>query len=190
MDDLIEFDTNNLIDLLDKFLLDELSKETNNTATRTTPTTSACIDSLNNPSSLQLFQAKSIPTISIKNYLSRILRYCPSTNQVFLSLLVYFNRMKSLSNVFTLNSYNIHRLIIAGITVSSKFLSDIFYTNSRYAKVSCGLADVDTLTHIQVGGLPLSELNQLELHFLLLNDFNLFINKSEIDFYFKLLLEH
>ncbi|EIM21224.1 cyclin-related 2 [Wallemia mellicola CBS 633.66] len=175
MDDLIEFDTNNLIDLLDKFLLDELSKETNNTATRTTPTTSACIDSLNNPSSLQLFQAKSIPTISIKNYLSRILRYCPSTNQVFLSLLVYFNRMKSLSNVFTLNSYNIHRLIIAGITVSSKFLSDIFYTNSRYAKV---------------GGLPLSELNQLELHFLLLNDFNLFINKSEIDFYFKLLLEH
>ncbi|TIB70703.1 hypothetical protein E3Q18_03495 [Wallemia mellicola] len=83
--------------------------------------------------------------------------------------------MKSLSNVFTLNSYNIHRLIIAGITVSSKFLSDIFYTNSRYAKV---------------GGLPLSELNQLELHFLLLNDFNLFINKSEIDFYFKLLLEH
>lgn len=57
---------------------------------------------------------------------------------------------------FTIDSYNIHRLLIAGVTVASKFFSDVFYTNSRYAKV---------------GGLPQTELNQLELHFLLLNDF-------------------
>ncbi|TIA75387.1 hypothetical protein E3P92_00249 [Wallemia ichthyophaga] len=138
------------------------------------PHTQACSSSLNNPSTLQLFQAKSIPSISIHNYLVRILRYCPSTNEVFISLIIYFDRMKLLSSLFTINSYNIHRLIIAGITVSSKFFSDIFYTNSRYAKV---------------GGLPLSELNQLELHFLLLNDFNLVINQSELDSYTKKLLE-
>lgn len=57
---------------------------------------------------------------------------------------------------FAIDSYNIHRLLIAGVTVASKFFSDVFYTNSRYAKV---------------GGLPQSELNQLELQFLLLNDF-------------------
>ena len=37
---------------------------------------------------------------------------------------------------FVIDSYNIHRLIIAGVTVASKFFSDVFYTNSRYAKVS------------------------------------------------------
>jgi hypothetical protein len=33
------------------------------------------------------------------------------------------------------DSFNIHRLVIAGVTCASKFFSDIFYTNSRYAKV-------------------------------------------------------
>lgn len=36
---------------------------------------------------------------------------------------------------FVVDSYNIHRLIIAGVTCASKFFSDVFYTNSRYAKV-------------------------------------------------------
>lgn len=36
---------------------------------------------------------------------------------------------------FVIDSWNIHRLVIAGVTVASKFFSDVFYTNSRYAKV-------------------------------------------------------
>ncbi|KAG6806138.1 Exocyst complex component S3, partial [Tephrocybe sp. NHM501043] len=49
-----------------------------------------------------------------------------------------------------------------------KFFSNVFYTNSRYAKV---------------GGLPLTELNQLELQFLLLNDFRLVISSAEMQRY-------
>jgi len=37
---------------------------------------------------------------------------------------------------FTIDSFNVHRLVIAGVTVASKFFSDVFYTNSRYAKAS------------------------------------------------------
>jgi hypothetical protein len=44
----------------------------------------------------------------------------------------------------------------------------VFYTNSRYAKV---------------GGLPPHELNQLELQFLLLNDFRLVIPREEMQRY-------
>jgi hypothetical protein len=81
-----------------------------------------------------------VPTITLEAYLLRILKYCPTTNEVFLSLLVYFDRMSKLSNeatgkAFVIDSYNIHRLVIAGVTVASKFFSDVFYTNSRYAKV-------------------------------------------------------
>ncbi|EIN10242.1 cyclin-domain-containing protein, partial [Punctularia strigosozonata HHB-11173 SS5] len=119
------------------------------------------------------FHARNIPTISLEAYLLRILKYCPTTNEVFLSLLVYFDRMARLSKeatgrTFVIDSFNIHRLVIAGVTVASKFFSDVFYTNSRYAKV---------------GGLPQAELNSLELQFLLLNNFELMVSPEEMQKY-------
>jgi len=103
--------------------------------------TSASRSSLANPASTLAFHARNIPTIPLEAYLLRILRYCPTTNEVFLALLVYFDRMSRLAHdatgrTFVIDSYNVHRLIIAGVTVASKFFSDVFYTNSRYAKVS------------------------------------------------------
>lgn len=126
------------------------------------------------------FHGKNVPNISILSYLTRIHKYCPTTYEVFLSLLVYLDRMASgirsgtlnsfksaarsagrevmspvggpadadssssgsdddsmseLAHCFVVDSFNIHRLVIAGVTCASKFFSDVFYTNSRYAKV-------------------------------------------------------
>jgi PHO85 cyclin-6/7 len=86
------------------------------------------------------FHARNVPSITLESYLLRILKYCPTTNEVFVSLLVYFDRMAKLSREttgrdFIIDNFNIHRLVIAGVTVASKFFSDVFYTNSRYAKV-------------------------------------------------------
>lgn len=171
--------------------------------------------------SVLAFHGKNVPAITILSYLSRIDKYCPTTYEVFLSLLVYFDRMTERVNdmvsrtersrrsstsrtrgsasvashdtpmgdasrspaesdddladddesddevmvdpptkyareagrsavthvverslglptpatYFVVDSFNIHRLVIAGVTCSSKFFSDVFYTNSRYAKV-------------------------------------------------------
>lgn len=172
--------------------------------------TTAALSTLNAPSSTLCFHARHIPSISIEAYLLRILKYCPTTNDVFLSLLVYFDRMSRVGVTgsfpgepsvgswakteatdemeedaeeptfpgirgFAIDSYNVHRLVIAGITVASKFFSDVFYTNARYAKV---------------GGLAVHELNQLELHFLLLTDFRLMIPVSEIQQYGDQLLAY
>jgi hypothetical protein len=182
-------------------------------------------------SSVLAFHGKNVPSITILSYLSRINKYCPTSYEVFLALLVYFDRMTervnsgpmqslreanqkavgeqgrrvdsssaeslasdkmegvttsaaaatqlatppasgsiqhavqqgvpgtphsrpstvdspslspelngvdpyNLSHFFVVDSFNIHRLVIAGVTCASKFFSDIFYTNSRYAKVS------------------------------------------------------
>ncbi|KAL0144320.1 cyclin [Mucor lusitanicus] len=112
------------------------------------------------------FHARSLPSIDIDAYLLRILKYCPCANECFLSLLVYFDRMsQNKLDPLRIDSYNIHRLVIAGIMVSSKFFSDIFYTNTRYAKV---------------GGLPVKELNVLELEFLRINNYNIFIPLEEL----------
>jgi hypothetical protein len=105
-----------------------------------TTLTTASRTALSTPSSPLTFHARNIPTITLEAYLLRILKYCPATNDVFLALLVYFDRMAKLSleakgKAFVIDSYNVHRLVIAGVTVSSKFFSDVFYTNSRYAKV-------------------------------------------------------
>ncbi|KAI9715735.1 MAG: hypothetical protein M1812_005733 [Candelaria pacifica] len=207
--------------------------------------------------SVLAFHGKNVPSISIQSYLSRIHKYCPTTYEVFLSLLVYFDRMTErvnsepmhnlrhasqhsgehigqstggdtmhnvsigsmrpgsspsvdraipsrpqsgssethhlgeasspfivpdpstgedfdLSHFFVVDSFNIHRLVIAGVTCASKFFSDVFYTNSRYAKV---------------GGLPLAELNHLELQFLLLNDFRLSVPVEELEAYGTMLVE-
>lgn len=156
--------------------------------------------------SVLAFHGKNVPSITILSYLSRIHKYCPTTYEVFLSLVVYFDRMTqmvnnealrdyhsgkqkaddtgsprsaymngahsaadpivvsieeeedlvdsddeessspilsslqdkdafNLSQFFIVDSFNIHRLVIAGVTCASKFFSDVFYTNSRYAKV-------------------------------------------------------
>jgi len=165
-------------------------------------------------SSVLAFHGKTVPSITILSYLARIHKYCPTTYEVFISLLVYFDRMTvtvnsgrlegirraselsldtmlyrsdsgvhnaqsrrvsseqnnamtsptrgqtildrqlqdrsarrdlsssvpsdpdlDLSHFFVVDSFNIHRLIISAVTCASKFFSDIFYTNSRYAKV-------------------------------------------------------
>ncbi|PQE11659.1 hypothetical protein CJF32_00004866 [Rutstroemia sp. NJR-2017a WRK4] len=194
-------------------------------------------------SSVLAFHGKNVPSITILSYLTRIHKYCPTTYEVFLSLLVYFDRMTErvnaapmqamnnnamdlddsrpstsysvsgsdladsppgsrsvpeirseldsaqythapapepglsqfpLSHFFVVDSFNIHRLVIAGVTCASKFFSDVFYTNSRYAKV---------------GGLPLAELNHLELQFLLLNDFRLSVPVEELEAYGTMLVE-
>ncbi|KAK1753377.1 cyclin-domain-containing protein [Echria macrotheca] len=219
-------------------------------------------------SSVLAFHGKNVPAITILSYLSRIHKYCPTTYEVFLSLLVYFDRMTERVNsivmkseesrrtqpdpsrvrtksqthsegpqaqgqtqtrsggdgdsemrddssepsdemdedladdddvasqqgsgadpatataadarsasqdvYFVVDSFNIHRLIIAAVTCASKFFSDVFYTNSRYAKV---------------GGLPLAELNHLELQFLLLNDFRLAVAVEDLEAYATMLVE-
>ena len=221
--------------------------------------------------SVLAFHGKNVPSISILSYLSRIHKYCPTTYEVFLSLLVYFDRMTervnagpmlslrqanqqslerseatsaatttniaeaqtpsaaaqaatpppsgslgrpqeppaqntqppsppqqdldadgyNLSHFFVVDSFNIHRLVIAGVTCASKFFSDVFYTNSRYAKVSCCCTKVMLLeaNTSQVGGLPLVELNHLELQFLLLNDFRLAVPLEEMEAYGTMLVE-
>ncbi|SCV01528.1 LAMI_0G12068g1_1 [Lachancea mirantina] len=123
------------------------------------------------------FRGKHVPAITLQQYFQRIQKYCPTTNDVFLSLLVYFDRIAKACNqgksqVFVMDSYNIHRLIISAVTVSTKFFSDFFYSNSRYARV---------------GGISLQELNFLELQFLVLCDFELIVPVDEMRKYGKLL---
>ncbi|ORX49980.1 hypothetical protein BCR36DRAFT_62474 [Piromyces finnis] len=135
----------------------------------------------NGNSTLTHFHSKHVAPISIESYLNRILKYTLCGNECFLSVLIYFHRMSQIQDYipsfpssckknkkpFIINSYNIHRLLIAGVTVSAKFNSDIFFLNSHYAKV---------------GGLPINELNSLEMEFLMLNNYDLHVSVEELQY--------
>ena len=83
------------------------------------------------------FHSRTIPNIAVYPYLARILKFAPFSNEVLLCLLVYFDRIAKLKKTrYAVNSFTVHRLLITSIVVASKFTSDVFYPNSRYAKVS------------------------------------------------------
>ncbi|KAI7862165.1 cyclin-domain-containing protein [Spinellus fusiger] len=124
---------------------------------------------------ISFFHSRSVPSIAIQPYIARILKYVPFNNEVFLSLLVYFDRIAKIEKSFTISSLNIHRLLITSIVVATKFTSDVFYPNARYAKV---------------GGLPLCELNKLELEFLFLCNFELLVRMEDMQEYGDQLLAH
>ncbi|CAO3589287.1 unnamed protein product [Absidia cylindrospora] len=135
---------------------------------------------MSSPNIYTCFHARSIPSISIQAYLNCILKYCPCTNECFLAILVYFDCMAKPDPPvrpvpLRIDSYNVHCLIIAGVMIASKLFSDVFFTNTRYAKV---------------GGLPVSELNVLEVEFLALNEYNLFVTVEEFQYYGDQLLIH
>jgi hypothetical protein len=59
--------------------------------------------------SVLAFHGKNVPAITILSYLSRIHRYCPTTYEVFLSLLVYFDRMTERVNDMVMKSEEARR---------------------------------------------------------------------------------
>lgn len=130
----------------------------------------------NDSSAVTHFHSRAVPNIGVYPYLTRILKFASFSNEVLLSLLVYFDRIAKLKKSrYAVNSLTVHRLLITSIVVASKFTSDVFYPNTRYAKV---------------GGLPLCELNQLELEFLFLCNFDLHVKLEDMQAYGDQLLTH
>lgn len=124
--DLVDYPTSDTIKIV-TYLLERITKTNDRLSQQQTTRHS---------SPYACFYARAIPSIDIQSYLTRILKYCPCANECFLSLLVYFDRMSRNSSGLRIDSWNIHRLVITGIMVASKFFSDVFYTNARYAKVT------------------------------------------------------
>ena len=120
------------------------------------------------------FHALRPPSISIHDYLARILRYANCSGECFVLALVYIDRLIKHQN-FVICGLNIHRVIVTSVTLAAKFFDDAFYNNAYYAKI---------------GGIPVRELNSLELEFLFLVNFSLHVTPLDFYHYQKELCEH
>ncbi|PFH52027.1 hypothetical protein AMATHDRAFT_141017 [Amanita thiersii Skay4041] len=131
------------------------------------------------PESLTRFHSRSAPSISVLDYLKRIIRFTnveASQRSCLLTTLYYIDRICARMPLFTLSSLTCHRFIIASIAVASKGLCDVFCTNSLYAKV---------------GGISVTELNILEREFLSAIDWHLMCTRDILqEYYVSLVRTH
>lgn len=114
------------------------------------------------------FWAEIEPEIELRDFLSRIAKRLQCSKSCFLLALIYIDRIVDINPEVFVNNMNVHRLVLTGILVASKFLDDGGFDNARYA---------------EIGGMGTKEINQLELCFLKLINWNLHVRLSTYRWY-------
>ncbi|KAH3743699.1 Cyclin-P3-1 protein [Pelomyxa schiedti] len=103
------------------------------------------------------------PAISLQAYVERIEEHSGCSRANIISALVYIDRLL-ISRAVTLTETNVHRVLWSCLVVAHKFFEDQYFTNSFYSKV---------------GGVPLAEMNAMEVRVLQLLDYGLFITPEK-----------
>lgn len=125
------------------------------------------------PTQSSPFHASSPTSISVTDYLQRMLKYMYCSDECYVLALIYLDRIHERTTWLEVNSRSIHRLFLTGVVVAAKFFEDKYYKNSYYCKV---------------GGISNQELNSLEYHFLRYLDFNLYVSHEDYERYFNTLM--
>ncbi|CAF2124063.1 unnamed protein product [Brassica napus] len=115
-----------------------------------------------------VFDCMEVPDMTIQSYLERIFRYTKAGPSVYVVAYVYIDRFCQNNQGFRISLTNVHRLLITTIMIASKYVEDMNYRNSYFAKV---------------GGLETEDLNNMELEFLFLMGFKLHVNLSVFESY-------
>ncbi|KAH8108047.1 cyclin-domain-containing protein [Cristinia sonorae] len=128
------------------------------------------------PEALTRFHSRSAPSITVLDYLRRIVKFTNVEKTCLLITLHYIDQVCSRTPTFTLSSLTCHRFVITSIALSSKALCDVMCPNTLYAKV---------------GGIPVGELNMLEREFLRMIDWRLTCTREVLqEYYVNLVRTH
>ncbi|XP_020572612.1 cyclin-U2-2-like [Phalaenopsis equestris] len=128
----------------------------------------ACEASAKQDLRIRAFESRRVLEMSIQSFLDRIFRYARVSPPVFVVAYVYFDRLCELNPSFFVSDRNVHRLLITAVLVASKFIEDMNYRNSYFAKI---------------GGISTQEMNRLELNLLFLMGFKLQVSVSVFESY-------
>lgn len=97
--------------------------------------------------------------ITIEEYINRLIINCHISNSIMIGAIIYLEKLH-----IDINIYNIHKLLLISLLLSSKYLEDIHYNNKFWSKC---------------GGISLDTINKLEKLYLIKIDNNLFIHRLE-----------
>ena len=118
---------------------------------------------------IKYFISNNIPSISIKDYLFRLIKLTQINLSTIILILIYIDRICNINHII-LTYYNIHKLILSSFIVASKYNEDYYYSMIFYSKL---------------GGVTIGELNLLESKFLLLIRYNLYVHVNLYEKYYN-----
>ena len=113
-----------------------------------------------NSNIINFFLTKKIPSISIYDFLERLVKYSKIEKSTLILILIYIDKFCDMNNE-NLTFYNIHKLILSSLVIAAKYNEDKYLSNEFYAKI---------------GGITKKEIDILEYQFLTLINFSLYIN--------------
>ena len=113
------------------------------------------------------FSSKSLPDISLYEYLIRIQKYSQIEKSTLILALIYIDRLCKIGKII-LTNYNIHRILFSALILAIKYNEDKFFDNEFYS---------------QIAGIKMAELKSIEYNFLYLCNFNMFVDEETFDKY-------
>lgn len=114
-----------------------------------------------------LFYSPYIPSISIEDYISRLVKFTQVETSTLIISLLYLDKITKNKDII-LCQKNIHRFILASIVLSAKFNEERHLKNSSYAKI---------------GGISKEEMMNLELSFMDYINNRFFVDENEYEKY-------
>lgn len=118
------------------------------------------------------FQSVRVPNISLSSYASRIHEYFRCTGECFVLCLIYIDRIVKHNTDIQVTDLTCHRMLLTGCAVAAKVHDDEYASNEYFARV---------------GGIETQELNTLEVEFLQLLGWKLFVSGEEYDWFLQAL---
>lgn len=118
------------------------------------------------------FYSARAPRISIKSYLKRIHHFFACSDECFVLALVYIDRIAKRAPAIILCDRSVHRVLFFSMMLAAKFHDDVSYSNKYYAKV---------------GGMPVSEVNTLELEILTMLNWKMIVQPKDYHLYHSFL---
>ena len=119
------------------------------------------------------FDIETQPSISIKDYIARLYNFSNPNQSTIIASLIYIDRFCH-KNDFKITQKNIYKLILTSLIVAAKYNEDSTYSMTIFSKI---------------GGITMTELNNLELKFLFMIQFDLYIDKELYYNYYNNLMD-
>jgi hypothetical protein len=116
------------------------------------------------------FHSLTLPTVSLSEYLDRIVKYSACSVESLILSLIYIDRVITQSSSFVVNFYSIHRVILTSVRLASKFHDDAHFNNTYYARI---------------GGISIKEMNALEAELYSMLSYDLLVPKETYDLYYQ-----
>jgi hypothetical protein len=108
-------------------------------------------------------------SLTIKKYLENLVKVTQIESSTLIAMLIYIDRLCEINN-FVVNSLNVYRIIFSSFVIAIKYNEEKDFNNEFFSKLA---------------GMSLTEMNLLELIYLNLIDYKLYISDEDFLNYYE-----